>query len=168
MVTLHPLTPVDLPELIAANRASAALHHPWVNPPVSPDAFDAAFEDIAAERQVTLLAREVGTSALSGVLNLSQIFRKGFQNAYLGFYGLTGQTGRGLMTKAVRQTLAHAFGPLALHRIEANVQPGNTRSRALIARAGFRQEGFSPRYLQIEGEWRDHERWACLAEDFAA
>jgi ribosomal-protein-alanine N-acetyltransferase len=61
--------------------------------------------------------------------------------------------------------LRFAFGPLGLHRLEANIQPGNESSVALVKGAGFRLEGYSPRYLKIAGRWRDHERWAILAED---
>jgi [ribosomal protein S5]-alanine N-acetyltransferase len=69
------------------------------------------------------------------------------------------------MTEAVRLATAHAFAALGLHRLEANIQPGNTRSIALVKRLGFRLEGFSPRYLFIDGEWRDHERWALLEDE---
>jgi ribosomal-protein-alanine N-acetyltransferase len=69
------------------------------------------------------------------------------------------------MAEALAQVLDFAFGELGLHRLEANIQPGNARSIALVERLGFRKEGFSPRYLKIDGDWRDHERWAILAED---
>jgi [ribosomal protein S5]-alanine N-acetyltransferase len=70
------------------------------------------------------------------------------------------------MTEALALTLRIAFGRLRLHRVEANIQPGNGASIALVRRAGFRREGLSPRYLTIGGRWRDHERWALTVEDW--
>jgi len=64
--------------------------------------------------------------------------------------------------------LRHAFRGLKLHRVEANIQPGNVASLALVKRAGFTHEGFSRRYLKVCGHWRDHERWAILAENWRA
>jgi ribosomal-protein-alanine N-acetyltransferase len=70
------------------------------------------------------------------------------------------------MLEGVGLVLSRAFGPLRLHRVEANVQPGNERSKALVRRLGFTKEGYSERYLKIGGRWRDHERWAILAENW--
>ena len=88
-----------------------------------------------------------------------------FQSAYLGYYGFAPFEGQGYMTEAMRLVLRHAFGAMRLHRVEANIQPGNAASIALVRRCGFHLEGFSPRYLKVSGRWRDHERWAILGED---
>jgi ribosomal-protein-alanine N-acetyltransferase len=72
------------------------------------------------------------------------------------------------MREGLTLVLRHAFETIGLHRVEANIQPGNARSIALVERLGFRREGYSPRYLRIGGEWRDHVRYAILAEDVDA
>ena len=104
--------------------------------------------------------------AIVGQINLSQIFRKAFQNAYLGYQLFNGFTGKGYMTEAVELVLKFAFEKLKLHRIEANVQPSNKTSIAVLERNGFTREGFSKRYLKINRKWRDHERWAIIKEDW--
>jgi ribosomal-protein-alanine N-acetyltransferase len=100
------------------------------------------------------------------VINVSEIVRGAFQSAYLGYYAFVPHAGRGHMTEGLALALRWAFGTLHLHRVEANIQPDNEASRALVRRLGFRREGFSPRYLKIGGRWRDHERWALVAEDW--
>ena len=91
-----------------------------------------------------------------------------FQSAYLGFYAFAGTERQGFMTEGLALVLDRAFGERSFHRLEANVQPGNVASAALIARLGFRKEGFSPKYLFINGDWRDHDRWAILNEEWPA
>ncbi|MCB5175050.1 MULTISPECIES: GNAT family N-acetyltransferase [Microvirga] len=165
-VIVRPVRIEDADELIAANLASIALHEPWVSPCRDQASFHAYFNRCDGERAVGLVARERASGRIVGVVNLSEIVRGFFQNAYLGYYGVLGMDGRGLMSEAVRLSITHAFEVLGLHRLEANIQPGNLPSRNLVQRLGFRQEGYSPRYLKIGGEWRDHERWAILAEDW--
>jgi ribosomal-protein-alanine N-acetyltransferase len=72
------------------------------------------------------------------------------------------------MRDGLELVLRHAFLGLGLHRIEANIQPGNRASISLARGAGFRREGFSRRYLKIGGRWRDHERWAIIIDDWRA
>lgn len=88
--------------------------------------------------------------------------RGAFQSAYLGYDVGARFARQGVMTDALRLLLAHAFGPLRLHRVEANIQPGDTPSIRLVQR--FAREGYSRRYLKIGGRWRDQERWALLRE----
>lgn len=103
---------------------------------------------------------------LLGHIEISQIARGNFQSAYLGYAIDAEHRGRGYMTEALQLALRHAFRTLRLHRLEANVEPGNEASLALVRRAGFTREGFSRRYLKLRGRWRDHERWALLAEEW--
>lgn len=152
-------------ELIRGNLESRAHHAPWVEPFADQAGFDAWFGRTLSGPNVALVAREADSGRIAGVVNLNEIVAGVFQSAYLGYYGMTELAGRGLMTEAVRLAVEYAFGPLGLHRLEANIQPGNARSIALVRRLGFRLEGFSPRYLRIGGAWRDHERWALLADD---
>lgn len=103
-----------------------------------------------------------------GMAALSAIQRGPFQACNLG-YALDGASeGQGLMREALEATLDHAFGPLALHRVQAACQPGNSRSLALLARLGFRQEGHAPDYLLLDGCWRDHDLLALHAPEWAA
>lgn len=167
-VRLRPPEPADADEFIAAMAASRELHEPWAALPTTPDGFAAYVERArGAELEAFLVCRR-DDGALLGQVNLSQIFLGPLCSAYLGYNAVAAHTGHGYMTEGVALALRYAFGPLGLHRVEANIQPGNERSRALARRLGFRQEGFSPRYLRVAGAWRDHERWALLADDPAA
>lgn len=163
----HP-TIADQDDFLAMNLESRGFHRPWAHPPADAAGYRELLERDAQEDCEAFLVRRTGDGALAGVFVLSQIFRKGFQNAYLGYYGSAELAGQGYMSEGLELVLEEAFGPLGLHRVEANIQPGNDASLALAERAGFRKEGFSPRYLKIGGRWCDHERFAVLAEDWLA
>ncbi len=104
--------------------------------------------------------------AIIGFFNLSHITRGALQSAYLGYAVGKPYAGNRYMREGLDLVLRRAFLELGLHRIEANIQPGNHASIALARGAGFSREGFSRRYLKIGGRWRDHERWAILVDDW--
>ena len=161
---LSRVTPADAADLIAANVASQAHHLPWVTSFTDQTGFDTWFARGLTGPNVSLVAREAVSNQIVGVINLNEIVMGAFQSAYLGYYGMLNFARTGLMTEALRAAAHYAFNDLGLHRLEANIQPDNLASIALVRRAGFQQEGFSPRYLRINGEWRDHERWTLLAD----
>ncbi|WP_407638596.1 GNAT family N-acetyltransferase [Burkholderia paludis] len=163
-VVLNRVARSDAADLIAANRASRNHHLPWVDSFVDQAGFDQWFSRCLTGPNVGLVARERASGAVVGVVNLNEIVGGVFQSAYLGYYGMAAFSRQGLMTDALRAAIGVAFGELGLHRLEANIQPGNLASIALVRRLGFMKEGFSPRYLRLGGEWRDHERWALLAD----
>jgi ribosomal-protein-alanine N-acetyltransferase len=154
----------DSDRFIDLMRASRALHHPWIQPPVTGAGYVAYLERMARDDHVGFLVCRREDDAIAGVINLNNIVQGVFLSAYLGYYAVAGHEGTGLMSEGLREVIAHAFGVLGLHRLEANIQPGNAPSIALVKRLGFRREGFSPAYLFIDGAWRDHERWA-LCDD---
>lgn len=156
----------DQTEFLALNLASKRFHRGLVSPPTTPEQFADLLLRASEEDSVCLLVRLVANRAIIGAVNLSQVFRGGFQNAYLGYFVGERYAGLGYMGEAMRLVLRYAFEHLKLHRLEANIQPVNVASIALVKRAGFVLEGYSRRYLKICGRWRDHERWAILVEDW--
>ena len=158
----------DRDEFLAAVRRSRRLHHPWLLPPATVERYDAFVRSLAQPSRASFVVCLRESGDLAGVVNLSEIVRGAFQSAYLSYYAFVPHAGRGLLSEGLRLFLRYAFRDLRLHRVEANIQPENRASIALVARLGFRKEGYSPRYLKIGGRWRDHERWAVLREDWAA
>ncbi len=158
----------DREEFVALMRASRSFHRPWATAPTDNERFDAYLADARRPDFEAILVCRREDLAIIGFFNLSQIERGPMQSAYLGYAAGKPFAGRGYMREGIELVLRHAFETMLLHRIEANIQPGNHASIALARGAGFRREGFSPRYLKISGRWRDHERWAILAEDWRA
>jgi ribosomal-protein-alanine N-acetyltransferase len=150
----------------ALNRASAQHYAEWVAPPTTPEQYQAFLERAALPQSCCSLIIGRSDGAVMGSVNITQIIRGVLQSAFMGYYIGAQYAGQGLMSEAVALALDLAFGELELHRVEANIQPGNTASIALVQRLGFTREGFSKRYLFLAGAWRDHERWAMLAEDW--
>ncbi|AYN38541.1 N-acetyltransferase [Streptomyces dangxiongensis] len=168
-VTLRPFTLADGPEFTARARESKDLHRPWLFPPDSDEAYaDYAGRLIEDPARTGFLVCEKDGGGIAGFININNIVRGGFQCGALGYGAFAHAAGRGLMREGLELVVGYAFGPLGLHRLEINVQPGNTASIALARGAGFRLEGFSPAMIHVAGAWRDHERWALTAEMRAA
>jgi len=166
-VSVRPPTVLDAGDFLAAVRRSRGLHRPWVHPPGSRADFEAWVSRMIWPRGASFFVFDVASGDLGGVINLNEIVLGGFRSAYLGYYAFEPHAGTGLMTGGMTQVLRLAFRKLKLHRVEANIQPENAASIALVRKLGFGMEGLSPRYLKIGGRWRDHERWALLADEWS-
>jgi ribosomal-protein-alanine N-acetyltransferase len=157
----------DEKNFMANIRRSRELHRSWVQVPTSAKAFQRYVQEMNTADDQAYVAIRTDTQEMVGVVELQDIFRGDFQNAYLIYYGFVGQLKQGLMRQAVKLVIAQAFGSLKLHRLEANIQPDNLSSIALIKSCGFEKEGLSRQFLRKNGEWRDHERWALLNDRYA-
>ncbi len=163
-VTIRQPGTADAAAFLAAVRRSRSLHRGWVAPPNTLRAYRLYLQRFTSEADRGFLVVHEPTKQLVGVINISHIIRGSFHSAFLGYYAFAGFAGRGLMKEGMRLVLRHAFTRLGLHRLEANVQPQNQASLALVRSCGFVREGYSRHYLKIAGRWRDHERWAILAK----
>lgn len=164
-VAIRPFTLHDADEFTARARESEGLHRPWLFPPTDPGGYASyAARLIEDPARYGFLVCERESGAVAGFININNVVLGGFRCGALGYGAFAHAAGRGLMSEALGLVVRYAFGPLGLHRLEINVQPGNTASVALARRAGFRREGFSPDFIFVDGAWRDHERWALTAE----
>ena len=103
----------------------------------------------------------------AGEVTLSSIQRGPFQSAFIGYWVDEALAGRGLVPEAVVVTLRFAFEAISLHRVEISIIPRNTASRRVVEKLGIREEGVALRFLEIDGEWEDHVRYAITAEEWA-
>jgi ribosomal-protein-alanine N-acetyltransferase len=169
-VELRPPRRADEAPFLAAAKASRQLHGSWVQPPLTAAAYASYVRRYGSRSpkadHAGYLAARIEDGTLAGVFNFSQIVRGALCSAYLGYYAFAPLAGGGLMTEGFVLALDAAFRELRLHRVEVNVRPENARSIALVERIGLTREGYSRRYLKLAGRWRDHARFAMLAEDW--
>ena len=165
-VSMVPVAARRKKEFLTLARSSRAFHKPWVRAPVTEKEFAAYLARTRRPDMQAYFLCRAHDQALVGVINISQIFHGKFRSAYLGYYVFAPFARAGHMEAGLSLALRQAFGNLKLHRLEANIQPGNTASKKLVEKLGFRREGFSPGYLKVLGAWRDHERWAITKEEW--
>lgn len=109
----------------------------------------------------------LGPDRLVGHIGLGNIVRRAFSSAYCGYWIDSRVAGRGIMPTALALVVDHAFAAGRLHRIEVNIRPENKASRRVVEKLGFREEGYHPHYMYIDGAWRDHIGYALTWEDVA-
>ena len=161
----HPV-PKDADAFIQEMSASTELHHPWVDPPLEKSHFEFYCKVAQSEETDGYLIIEKKSDAIVGVINLNQIVYGVLCNASVGYYVGSRFANKGYMKEALLSVIDYAFREKGLHRIEANIQPGNRYSKRLVKRLRFRYEGLSPKYIYIKGQWCDHERYALTIEDY--
>ena len=155
-------------EFLRCVRRSRLLHAGFLSPPATPAAYRAYVSVLRRKDQEAFLVVLVESGDLAGVVTIDDIARGSFQCACIGYYSFAPHAGRGFMREGVQLAIRRCFRELRLHRLEANIQPANRRSIALVASLGFRREGLAQRFAKVAGRWRDHERWALLADDWRA
>jgi len=165
-ITLRPPRAADGAVYVALNRRSRRFHAGLASPPREAAAFRALLRRNRHPQNKCWLIFRRSDRAVVGAVELSQIVAGKFRSAYLGYHIGAPFARQGYMREALEAVLRLGFGPLRLHRVEANIQPRNRASIALVKSLGFRREGYSRRYLKIGGRWRDHERWALLVDDW--
>ncbi len=101
-----------------------------------------------------------------GEINLSSIQRGPFQSCYVGYWIDEGHAGNGYTPEALAVVLKYAFEDLNLHRVQVAIIPRNTSSRRVVEKLSMREEGIAERYLEINGEWEDHIRYAFTSEEW--
>jgi ribosomal-protein-alanine N-acetyltransferase len=173
-IYIRPLTLEDAPALLAVRLANRSFLEPF-EPPRSDEFFTlkAQTEQIKvgeaqwrADQGYPFGVFEAATDELVGRVALSNVVRGAWRNATLGYFITQDRAGRGFATEAVRRAVGFGFSDAQLHRVQAGVMPRNKASVRVLLNNGFRHEGFSPRYLNINGVWEDHDLYAITAEEW--
>ena len=166
-VIIREPRPDDCPAFITAVRRSRPLHGSWIAPKAkTKKEFTDYLQRFSSGHHHGFLVTLRSSGDIVGVININEVIRGAFQSAALGYYAFTPYAGKGLMREGMQLVLKYAFEKLKLHRLEANIQPANCASIALVKKCGFVREGLSHRLLKVRGRWQDHERWAILSENF--
>lgn len=172
-VYLRPLIESDAQELLALRSRNKAFLQPF-EPIQAPNHFTLAAQRESVQQAIRNwehgLAYGFGiflieTEELIGRVNLSNVSRGAWQNCTVGYFIDQAQNGRGLMSEALRLAVGFAFNEACLHRVQAGVMPRNIGSIRVLEKAGFRNEGLSKRYLNINGVWEDHLIFARTSDE---
>jgi ribosomal-protein-alanine N-acetyltransferase len=176
-VTLRPLTPEDFPAWREVRRRNTAWLTKWE--PRRPSGHPDIVEDpsaFAARCNARQRERQLGAgfafgvfvgNAFAGEMNLSSVQRGPFQNAYVGYWVDEARAGNSYTSEALVVVSRFAFEEISLHRLQISIIPRNKASRRVVEKLALRCEGTAERYLEINGLWEDHMRFAFTSEEWA-
>jgi [ribosomal protein S5]-alanine N-acetyltransferase len=171
-VRLRPLSLQDRKAWREARTRSASWLRPWdaTVPPGSPGrpasyrALVRRLNRQAREGTTMPFAIEVG-GRFAGQVTVNNIVRGSAQFASLGYWVDREFAGRGVVPRAVALVIDHCFFTAGLHRIEIAIRPENSNSLRVVEKLGVREVGYAPRFLHIDGAWRDHRIFAVTVEE---
>jgi ribosomal-protein-alanine N-acetyltransferase len=175
-VVLRPLVPGDFAAYAEVRRRNGVWLTKWepLRPTGQPDPSD-SYDAFVARCSVRQRERQLGTgfgfgifvgAALAGEINLNNVHRGALQSADIGYWVDRAQAGNGYCPEAVVAVLRYGFESLALHRLQISIVPRNAASRRVVEKLELRSEGISVGFLQINGAWEDHVRYAITAEEW--
>ena len=175
-VLLRPLSPADFPAWQEVRRRNSGWLTPWepARTPGMPDVVESreafAMRCSARERE-----RQLGTGCgfgvfvagrFAGEITLSSVQRGPFQSAYVGYWIDEAQAGQNYTPEGLVLVIRFAFEQLQLHRVQISIIPRNAASRRVVEKLSLRAEGIAERYLEINGTWEDHIRFAITSEEW--
>ncbi len=173
-VELAPLRRRDAAEWSRLRSANEDWLRPWEPTAAEPWAVRHSPAAYRAMRRGLLRRARAGITVpfairfegrLVGQVTVDNVVRGALRSGWLGYWVDRAAAGHGTASLAVALVCDHAFGDMGLHRLQADIRPENEASRRLVERLGFTREGVLRRYLDIDGEWRDHVAYALLADD---
>lgn len=175
-VMLRPLTPGDFPQWSEVRVRNEDWLVPWeptrltrlADPTRSRDAFSSRCAARDRERHAGL-AYGFGLfvdNAFAGEINLNSINRGAMQSGTIGYWIDQAHAGHGYVAEGVLVLIRFAFDELHLHRVEICIVPRNTNSRRVMEKLRIREEGVAQRFLEINGVWEDHIRYAITVEEW--
>ncbi len=171
-ITLRPVSRSDAPAWREIRRRNAEWLKPW-DATVPPGGDTRATSYPALVRRLRRMARQGTTLPFAlavdgrfvGQVTVNNIVRGSAQFASIGYWLDQRYAGHGIMPRAVAMAIDHCFTTVGLHRVEVCIRPENTNSLRIVEKLGLQEVGLAPRFLHIDGAWRDHRIFAVTVEE---
>jgi ribosomal-protein-alanine N-acetyltransferase len=161
----RPLTVGDEAAFVALAVESFEFHRKWIKLPTESDEFKRYLSKFDDKNSFFFVICDASSDSIVGFVSLTGIEREPYQRGRLG-YGVFERYARmGYISAGLKQVINYAFESLDLHRLEADIRSENVPSKRLAKKIGFTCEGVSRGFIHINGEWKDHERWALSPDD---